>query len=390
MSQIKAQDEALQCTVCSGSRWQQSQDTFQQINDFVTELLLEIGYTKGNFKLIPIKQAHGSPVKREQKLRVTRVDGENALIFIAQLGSNNSAWDCRLVLPPGVNPSQLQRKMTDGLMARNERKPSKVEPPLPVIVQEEPAPTDTVVQATTVSAFVDDISLVALTIYDLFPKRHSHAKVSDFLDLIASEFQWQQDQAVQSLTALTARKHVKVLGHGALKQVCILDGELCKQLVTLGALREEDALSVAQTPSAVSVSAKARLRSEADKAYVGAPFRVPGVLGDTRPVKPPARLVETAAVVPPAPATSGTLSQLDELERKAKAFKDAQMNLQRSEPARTALAERRDRARQELSAVEEAQAKLDGECADALRVVSNPEYSTAAAKIDKIRAIMEE
>lgn len=391
MSQTKTQNEALQCTVCSGNRWQQSLGTFQQISEFITELLREVGYAKGNFKLIPIMQVPGSSAKREQKVRVTRIDGDNAIIFIAQLGSNNTAWECRLVLPSDVNPSQLQRKVTDGLAARNERKSSKPEPvPPPVIVQEEPAAEEPA-QKICVSAFVDDTALVALTLYDLFPKRHSHAKVTDFLDLIAAECGWQEEQAVQALTALTARKHVKVLGHGGgVKQICILDGELCKQLITLGALREEESTSTQQTTSGLSVSAKVRLRTEADKAYVGAPFRVPGVLGDTRPVKPAARLVETPAIAPPVLAPSGTLSQLDELERKAKAFKDAQKNLQRSEPARTALAERRDRARQELSAVEEAQAKLDAECADALRVVSNPEYSAAAAKIDKIRAIMEE
>lgn len=161
-------------------------------------------------------------------------------------------------------------------------------------------------------------------------------------------------------------------------------------MCSLGALQPQESFPV-QSP-APAQSVKASIRADVHEAYVGGP--VPEVMADkprapARLVEqPPVRVKEKVSATPVVP--SGTFPKLDELQRKAAAFAEAQENLRRSEPARNALAERHERVRKELATVEAEKRKLEEGCSEALRIVSNPEYSEAAHKIQKILAIMED
>ena len=374
--------------VCAGHRFtdRSTRKLFDQIADGAKGLIEESNI-RGHFKLIPIEKTNGSPQLRQKLFRVSRVDEqENAIIFAIQIGSNDTAWMCRLVAPRNVNAAQLRTHIEDAYLRRVESA-RRVKPAQEPEAQAEDAPpVIETPQTISVSDFVNDCERIALAIGDLFPLRHSHARVVEFIDLIAETQEWTVDYAVQALNALEARKFIKVLGHGDVKNVAVLESELSKQLVSLGVLKEED--SPEETRSVLPRSIRELVRKEADRAQVGGPFRVEGVMGEPRPVKPSPPSVSPKVFTAPTDAPAGSV--LQELERKADAFQRAQEILRRTEPARAALAERRLRAEEELQQVEKAQRELDRESADAVRIVSDAQYSNAANKIEKIRAIIEE
>ncbi len=393
MPQEQAVAKKITCEVCAGNRWQISRQTFGDASRYIVEALEETDMTEGHLKLIPIQQYHGSSAKRQQVVTITRLDGDNALRCIIQLGSNNSAWEYRLVLPVNARPDQFRLRLEDGL----EKKRGQARKPEPVLVkavaasalvQDEPEQKPEPLSVTT---FVNDLDRVALTIFSLFPLRHTHAPVGHFIDALRDACDWSEADAGLAISALGGKKYIRVLGHMD-KTVCILESPLSELLCSLGALKEQDRICV-ESPAPVP-SEKARIRADVHEAYLGGP--VPEVMVDK--VRAPARLVEPPRTVPsaqkvsatPVAVPSGTFPKLDELQRKAAAFAEAQENLRRSEPARNALAERHERVRQELAAVETEKRKLEEGCAEALRIVSNPEYSEAAHKIQKILAIMEE
>jgi hypothetical protein len=241
-----------------------------------------------------------------------------------------------------------------------------------------------------VTTFVNDLDRIALTILVLFPLRHSHAPVRIFIDALRETCEWSEADAGLAVSALVAKKYIRILGHTD-KTVCILESPLSELLCSLGALKEQDRIHV-ESPAPMR-SEKTSIRADVHEAYVGGP--VPELMAE-RPraparlvEQPPARVKEKVSAAP-AVVPSGTFPKLDELQRKAVAFAEAQENLRRSEPARNALAERHERVRQELATVETEKRKLEEECAEALRIVSNPEFSEAAHKIQKILAIMED
>jgi|CXWL01.1.fsa_nt_gi hypothetical protein len=387
MSVANMVDKRPTCEVCAGSKWQISRKLFDDIADFIVELLVEIEVTEGNFRLIPIKQAHGSPEKRKEQLRITRLDGDNALHCISQLGSNDTAWEFRLVLPPDTNANQLRLRMIEGLERRHAPQARKGDTH-PVRAVAVSALVEKPPELICVTAFVNDLERVALTVFGLFPLRHSHAPVRLFIDALREACEWCEADAGLAISALGAKKYIKLLGHTD-KTVCVLESPLSELLSQLGALKEQDHVHVDSPPPVLSE--KKRISAEVHEAYVGGAFKVPGVMGDEKP-RTHARLVEQprTQVKEPVAQHVRNLSRLDELKLKAKAFLQAQENLQRSEPARTALRERHDRTREELRTIEVAQRQLDETCADALRIVANPEYSGAANKVQKIEAILDE
>lgn len=384
-----ASEQNVFVEVCAGHRFtdRSTRKLFDQIADGAKELIEESN-VPGHFKLIPIEKTNGSPQLRQKLFRVSRVDEqENAIIFAIQIGSNDTAWTCRLVAPRNVNAVQLRTRIEDAFLRRVENaRRQKLAPEPTAQAEEPPPPVEETPKTISVADFVNDCERIALAIGDLFPLRHSHAPVLSFMELIAETQEWSMEYAVQALNALEARKFIKVLGHGEVKNVAVLESELSKQLVSLGVLKVED--SPSEIPRVPPHSVRELVRKEADRAQVGGPFMVEGVMGEPRPVKPTRPTAPPKVFTAPTDAPPGSVLQA--LEQKADAFKRAQEILRRTEPARAALAERRLRAEDELQQVEKAQRELDRESADAVRIVSDASYSNAANKIEKIRAIIEE
>lgn len=239
MPQEKAAAKNITCEVCAGNRWQISRGTFGEAARYLVEALEQTDMIEGHLKLIPIQQYHGSSAKRQQVVTITRLDGDNALRCIIQLGSNNSAWEYCLVLPVNSRPDQFRLRLEDGLEKKRGQarkpEPTLVKAVVSALVQEEPPEQKT--ESISVTEFVNDLDRVALVICGLFRWRHTHAPVAMFLDTLQEACDWSGIDAGLALSALVAKKYVKILGHAHAKTVCILESPLCDLLCSLGALQ---------------------------------------------------------------------------------------------------------------------------------------------------------
>ncbi|HYD93077.1 MAG TPA: hypothetical protein VEB18_01295 [Candidatus Paceibacterota bacterium] len=297
---------------------------------------------------------------------------------IIQLGSNDSAWECKLLLPATFLPEKVKTQLEEALRRRNARPVKAVPPPPP----EEPDPPP---PAPAVCDVIADLERVALLIAGQFPERKSCSPYEVIADLFIDEYQWASAEAHQAILALVNRRHFKLAGSTAdQRYISILDGALCDHLKVLSVLKEAETKTPAPVVTAPVVSDKQRLRTEASQMYVGQPL-------DDEP-RPRPRLVRSEAPAPtqPAPpaAPTGIAAQLADLEQKSLVFEEAQHQLRQAEPATAALEERWERAQEEIAAITRERERLSAECADANRIVADPNYAQAAEKLARIREII--
>jgi hypothetical protein len=323
----------------------------------------------GYYRLIPIMATKGSSARKG--VHVSMLDGHRVRISI-QPGKNDTAWVYWL--------EQVPRGPIDHVFAafshrQEEDLPGEVETDQPaapavetVVVAAEVAPEQ---PKLTAQEMLSDLALLAVALRPVFTTPHDSATMEDVIDILSDEIPCERELARQVVQGLINRSHLKECsGTG---RIMLRSERFLEVFVGFGIHAKEPP----KTPPVPAPPAPARL-----------PVRRGDVVTPIRPAPVKRTESKPAAndVAVPKSSTLGT--NIEELERMAAAYQEAQASIRKETPARAALVSRREALEEQMREIDRRMRDMDAARERFFHIVLDDRYSSAANRLQQIRSIL--
>lgn len=248
-------------------------------------------------------------------------------------------------------------------------------------VAPEVAPEPEPCKVLSPTAFMADLTLVAIALTDVFPTKDAVPTTHDLVELLMETMTWSGDCARQALQILVNTKHLEKRMIGGEERVLLVGDKLKSEFLQLGF----------HHPKAAPVATVVVTDGASKEAPAPAPSAPTPASDNVRQLRP----VASSAPKPkpePAPAKApepGIGSRLSDLETLASEFTLARQTYMTLSVTRMKLREHQARLDEEVAKNKKRLARNDERLEKALAIITSEAHSSAIGKIAQIQAIIQ-
>lgn len=324
----------------------------------------------GCFRLFPLQATKGSSARKG--VHVSLIDGQRIRLSI-QPGKNDTAWVYWMEQAPrapidhiftALSPkSPHPAEKVEVLEMATELPEQQVQPIVESVPETPPR--------LTAQEMLSDLALLAVALRPVFTAPQASAMLEDVIETLADEIPCERELARQVVQGLINRGHLKECQANG--RIMLRSDRFREVFVGFG-IHVKEAPKEPSAPVAPSPPQPTPRKGDVVATIRPAPAK-------TAKPKPAAN---DAIVQKP----SGLGTNIEELERMASAYQEAQASIRKDTPARAALVSRREALEEQVREIDRQLREMDDARERFFHIVLDDRYSSAANRLQQIRSIL--